>query len=114
MVAPRPGSEPPATPGGRSPTVLAEGELHYRNRFGPATVNRGAVLLECEWDGGTFESGMMLGGIFRSGRFAGGFFSGAIFLDGEWSGGVWHGGYDATGRYRPRTDAPPHRPESGG
>ena len=89
--------------------VLEEGELHYRRRFGPQTVNRGAVLLECEWNGGVFESGMILGGIFRSGSFRGGFFSGAIFVAGEWLGGEWHCGYDAAGVYRPRTDAPPHR-----
>jgi hypothetical protein len=62
--------------------VLAQGEFHHKRRFGPETVNRGAVLLECEWDGGVFESGIMMGGIFRSGEFRGGTFWGGVFWDG--------------------------------
>jgi hypothetical protein len=88
---------------------LRPGEFYVKKRFGPRAVNRGAVLLECEWSGGVFESGMMLGGLFRSGEFRGGTFSGAVFWDGFWLGGTWHCGYDRRGRYRPRTDRPPHR-----
>ncbi|HET9228096.1 MAG TPA: hypothetical protein VFR31_15580 [Thermoanaerobaculia bacterium] len=90
--------------------MLAEGELHHRRRFGPGTVNRGAVLLECEWDGGVFESGALVSGVFRSGEFRGGTFLGGTFLGGEWTGGSWERGYDGTGRYHPRTDHPPHAP----
>lgn len=88
--------------------VLAAGELHHQRRFGPDTVNRGAVLLDCEWDGGVFESGAMVSGLFRSGEFRGGTFLGGLFLDGAWTGGSWERGYDRQGRYRPRTDQPPH------
>jgi hypothetical protein len=88
--------------------VLAEGELHHQRRFGPETVNRGAVLLDCEWDGGVFESGAMVSGLFRSGEIRGGTFLGGLFLDGSWTGGTWERGYDRHGRYRPRTDRPPH------
>lgn len=88
--------------------VLAEGELHHQRRFGPGTVNRGAVLLDCEWDGGVFESGALVSGLFRSGSFRGGTFLGGLFLDGVWTGGSWERGYDHQGRYRPRTDHPPH------
>ena len=90
--------------------VLARGELHHRKRFGPETVNRGAVLLECEWDGGVFESGAMVSGLFRSGEFRGGTLMGAVFWDGEWTGGTWERGYDKEGRYHHRGDAPPYRP----
>lgn len=88
--------------------VLAEGELYHQRRFGPGTVNRGAVLLDCEWDGGVFESGAFVSGAFRSGEFRGGTFLGGTFLDGAWTGGSWERGYDRRGRYRPRTDHPPH------
>lgn len=88
--------------------VLAEGELHHQRRFGPGTVNRGAVLLDCEWDGGVFESGALVSGLFRSGELRGGTFLGGLFLDGVWTGGSWERGYDRQGRYRPRTDHPPH------
>ena len=86
--------------------VLSHGQFYRKARFGADTVNRGAVLLECEWDGGTFESGVMLGGIFRSGDVLGGDFSGVVFWGGRWIGGNWLGGFDHTGRYRPRTDSP--------
>jgi len=87
--------------------VLHEGEFHHKRRFGPETVNRGAVLLECEWDGGVFESGIMMGGLFRAGEFRGGTFWGGVFWDGVWTGGTWEAGFDRAGRYRPRTDVPP-------
>ncbi len=90
----------------RDGLVLGPGEFFRKVRFGKATVNRGAVLLECEWDGGTFESGIMLAGIFLSGVVRDGTFSGVIFRDGCWQGGTWLGGFDRSGRYRPRTDHP--------
>ena len=40
-----------------APAVLSRGEFYRRRRFGPETVNRGAVLMGCEWDGGRFEDG---------------------------------------------------------
>jgi hypothetical protein len=86
--------------------ILQAGEFYHKERFGPETVNRGAVLLECEWDGGVFESGVMLGGLFRDGEFQGGTFWGGIFWAGRWRGGTWESGFDREGRYRPRTDAP--------
>jgi hypothetical protein len=88
--------------------VLAEGELHHRRRFGPATINRGAVLLDCEWDGGLFEAGALVSGVFRSGEMRGGTVLGSLFWDGAWTGGSWERGFDRLGRYRPRTDRPPH------
>jgi hypothetical protein len=88
--------------------VLKKGEFYHRKIFGRETINRGAVLLECDWDGGTFESGIMMGGLFRSGLFVDGTFWGGVFWDGEWRGGVWENGFDRKGRYRPRTDHPPH------
>lgn len=88
------------------PTILLTGELHMQKKFGPGTINRGAALFECEWDGGVFESGMFVGGLFRSGRFAGGTFLGGIFLGGSWLGGVWEGGFDRVGFYRSRGDNP--------
>lgn len=99
----------PFPPGAMAQTlVLADGELHHQRRFGPETVNRGAVLLDCEWDGGVFESGAMVSGLFRSGEVRGGTFLGGLFWDGSWSGGSWERGFDRLGRYRPRTDHPPH------
>ena len=99
----------PFPPGAMAQTlVLADGELHHQRRFGPGTVNRGAVLLDCEWDGGVFESGAMVSGLFRSGEMRGGTFLGGLFWDGAWTGGSWERGYDRLGRYRPRTDQPPH------
>ena len=89
------------------PLILQSGEFYHKHSFGPETVNRGAVLLECEWHGGTFESGMLLGGCFHSGVFCDGFFSGAVFWEGEWESGTWWCGYDRRGRYRPRGDHPP-------
>jgi hypothetical protein len=98
----------PAMAASGDDTVLGPGEFHRRVQFGPGTVNRGAVLLECEWDGGTFESGLMLGGLFRAGDVRGGSFSGVLFREGQWHGGTWLGGFDRRGRYRPRGDRPPH------
>jgi hypothetical protein len=86
--------------------ILRAGEFYHHERFGPATVNRGAVLLGCEWDGGVFESGVMAGGDFRGGEFRGGTFWKGIFWAGRWRGGTWESGFDRDGRYRPRTDAP--------
>jgi hypothetical protein len=99
----------PFPPGAMAQTlVLADGELYHHRRFGPETVNRGAVLLDCEWDGGVFESGLMVSGLFRSGEVRGGTFLGGLFWDGDWTGGSWERGFDRLGRYRPRTDHPPH------
>ena len=95
-------SEPPAI-------VLTCGQLYSRERFGTNTVNRGAVLLECEWDGGSFESGLFIAGMFRSGQFLGGIFLGGIFWDGVWVGGEWEGGFDRSGIYRHRGDNPAPR-----
>ena len=82
--------------------MLRGGELRSHERFGPEAVNRGAVLWECEWDGGIFESGVMLGGVFRSGTFRGGVFWAGLWKGGTWSGGLWHNGFGEDGRYRPR------------
>lgn len=87
--------------------VLGPGQFFQKESFGPDTVNRGAVLMECEWDGGLFESGIMMGGIFRGGQFRDGRFWGGVFWEGEWLSGVWECGFDRTGRYHPRTDHPP-------
>lgn len=87
-------------------TVLREGEFRRREKFGPETTNEGAILMECEWDGGVFAAGTMIGGVFRSGVFRGGTISGTVWLDGEWIDGRWESGFDQTGRYRPRTDHP--------
>lgn len=86
--------------------VLSPGEVYRNERFGPTTVNRGAVLFSCEWDGGVFESGVMWGGVFRSGSFRGGLFWGGFFRGGVFEGGVWHHGYGPDGRYRPRGEPP--------
>ena len=48
--------------------ILGPGEFYYKENFGPGTVCRGAVLLECEWDGGVVESGALMGVVFRSGE----------------------------------------------
>ncbi len=64
----------------QEPLILLTGELHTNKKFGADTINRGAALFECEWDGGVFESGLFVGGMFRSGQFAGGMFLGGIFL----------------------------------
>jgi len=69
-------------------SILGPGELHIRKRFGPETVNRGAALFECEWDGGRFEAGLFTAGMFRSGTFVGGIFLGGIFWNGRWVGGT--------------------------
>jgi hypothetical protein len=92
-----------------APVVLTSGELYSRRRFGPNTVNRGAALLECEWDGGSFESGLFIAGMFRSGQFLGGVFLGGIFWDGAWTEGTWEGGFDRNGMYRYRGDNPARR-----
>jgi hypothetical protein len=89
--------------------VLERGEIHVRKKFGPDTVNRGAVLFECEWDGGRFEAGLFSGGMFRSGQFTGGTFLGGIFWSGAWMGGIWEGGFDRGGIYHSRGDSPPVR-----
>jgi hypothetical protein len=68
------------------------------------------VLLDCEWDGGVFESGLFVSGLFRSGELRGGAFLGGIFWDGTWSGGSWERGYDRLGRYHARAEHPPHDP----
>ncbi len=86
--------------------ILGPGELHFRKSFGPGTVNRGAALFECEWDGGSFEAGIFIGGMFRSGQFAGGAFLGGIFWSGTWAGGTWEGGFDRRGIYHPRDGRP--------
>ena len=86
--------------------ILVSGELHMNKKFGPNTINRGAALFECEWDGGRFESGMFCGGLFRSGQFTGGMFIGGIFWDGSWEGGIWGGGFDRAGIYRYRSECP--------
>ena len=91
-------------------TVLQKGEFYHKQTFGPEIINRGAVLLECEWNGGIVESGILMGCFFRSGQFRGGSFWGGVFWDGEWIDGVWENGFDRSGRYRPRTDHPPHHP----
>src|SRR5579872_2617442 len=88
------------------PTILLTGELHMHRKFGPETINRGAALFECEWDGGVFESGLFVGGMFRSGRFAGGTFLGGIFWGGSWLDGTWEGGFERVGIYRSRGDNP--------
>jgi len=88
------------------PLILLSGELHTNKKFGPETINRGAALFECEWDGGVFESGLFVGGMFRSGRFAGGTFLGGIFWGGSWLDGTWEGGFDRVGIYRSRGDNP--------
>lgn len=82
--------------------VLGPGEFHTHERFGSETVNRGAVLWECEWDGGVFESGVLLGGIFRAGEFRGGVVWAAWWKGGAWEGGSWHHGFGPDGAYRPR------------
>lgn len=87
--------------------VLTSGELFLSERFGPNTVNRGATLIECEWDGGSFEAGLFMGGMFRSGQFVGGMFLGGIFWGGTWFDGIWEGGFDRKGFYHSRGDRPP-------
>jgi len=88
--------------------VLQPGEFFHKVSFGADVVNRGAVLLECEWCGGSFELGTMLGGVFRGGAVLAGTFSGVAFVDGDWRGGTWLCGYDDQGSYRPRGDSPPY------
>jgi len=93
-------------PGPASTVVLRPGTVRCFERFGPGTVNRGAVLFCCEWDGGVFESGVLWNGIFRSGTFRGGVFRGGWWRGGVFEGGFWHRGYGPDGRYRPRGEAP--------
>jgi hypothetical protein len=90
----------------REQLILQAGELHANKKFGSDTINRGAALFECEWDGGLFESGLFCGGLFRSGQFAGGMFLGGIFWGGSWLDGIWEGGFDRAGIYRSRSDLP--------
>lgn len=85
---------------------LKSGQLHIQKKFGPETVNRGATLFECDWDGGRFEAGLFTGGMFRSGNFVGGIFLGGIFWSGTWMSGTWEGGFDRDGIYHPRNDNP--------
>jgi hypothetical protein len=89
--------------------VLETGEVYRQQKFGPSTVNRGAILFGCEWDGGRFERGLFMGGMFRSGEFAGGFFYGGLFLNATWLGGVWEGGFDRNGLFHARSDSPDKR-----
>jgi len=91
----------------QSVLVLLPGEWHFEKRFGPNTVSRGAVLFECEWDGGRFEAGLFISGMFRSGQFVGGIFLGGIFWGGTWLSGTWEGGFDRRGIYHSRGDIPP-------
>lgn len=86
----------------RAADVLGPGELHVHEHFGPGTINRGAVLWECEWDGGVFESGIFLGGVFRAGVFRGGVVWAAYWKGGTWESGFWHHGFGPDGAYRPR------------
>jgi hypothetical protein len=86
--------------------ILRRGELHIGKNFGPGTVNQGAALFECEWDGGRFEGGLFTGGMFRSGQFIGGIFLGGIFWGGTWVSGTWEGGFDRRGIYHSRGDGP--------
>lgn len=89
--------------------VLHPGEIHRQQKFGSSTVNRGAVLIECDWHGGRFEAGLFMGGMFRSGEFTGGTFLGGIFLAGEWIDGTWIGGFDREGFYHSRGAIPSTR-----
>jgi hypothetical protein len=89
--------------------VLKPGELYRQEKFGPNTVNKGAALLECEWDGGRFEAGLFTGGMFRSGQFVGGIFLGGIFWAATWLSGTWEGGFDRNGTYHSRGDSPSPR-----
>lgn len=89
-----------------STLILRRGELHVGKHFGPGTVNQGAALFECEWDGGRFEGGLFTGGMFRSGQFTGGIFLGGIFWGGTWVSGTWEGGFDRRGIYHSRGDRP--------
>ena len=91
----------------QKPLILLAGELHMNKKFEADTINRGAALFECEWDGGVFESGLFVGGLFRSGQFAGGMFLGGLFRGGSWAGGSWEGGFDRAGIYGSRSDCPP-------
>ena len=95
--------------GNTSELVLQPGEFHRHQKFGPHTISRGAVLIECVWDGGRFESGLFMGGVFRSGEFAGGTFLGGIFLSATWRDGIWIGGFDSEGFYHSRGATPSSR-----
>lgn len=89
------------------PLILEPGAIYCQKTFGPNVVNRGAALIQCEWNGGRFESGLFMGGMFRSGQFVGGTFLGGIFWSGAWLGGTWEGGFDCHGIYHSRGDHPP-------
>ena len=91
--------------------ILSPGEFFAHERFGPETVNRGAVLWECEWEGGVFESGVFLGGIFRAGTFCDGVVWAAWWKGGAWKGGFWHHGFGPDGSYRPRGAFPGSGPK---
>jgi len=86
--------------------VLSSPHNYMNMTFGADVENRGGVLLNCEWDGGRFVSGVFMGGIMRSGEFVGGIFLGGIFWGGFWRGGMWEGGFDRDGIYHPRGDDP--------
>jgi hypothetical protein len=89
--------------------VLYPGEIHRQQKYGSNAISRGAVLIDCDWDGGRFESGLFMGGIFRGGEFSGGTFLGGIFLAGMWIDGVWIGGFDREGFYLSRGVSPATR-----
>ncbi len=87
--------------------ILHPGEIHHGQKFGPHTISRGAVLFDCDWNGGRFESGLFMGGMFRAGEFTGGTFLGGIFLrSARWIDGAWEGGFDDEGLYRSRNVIP--------
>jgi hypothetical protein len=92
-----------------SEMVLKPGEIYRQRKFGANTVNRGAALIECEWDGGRFEAGLFMGGMFRAGEFTGGTFLGGIFHGGHWLAGTWEGGFDREGIYHYRGTGPAKR-----
>ncbi len=102
------GSTHASLPPNRHPgrLTLHAGEFYRGVTFGPDTVNQGAVLMSCEWNGGLFLAGSMMGGIFHDGEFRGGVFWGGIFLGGTWRSGTWWHGFDARGRFRHYGEVP--------
>jgi hypothetical protein len=92
-----------------SELVLQAGEIYRQRKFESNAVNRGAALIDCEWDGGRFEAGLFMGGMFRAGEFRGGTFLGGIFWDGRWVSGTWEGGFDREGIYHSRGSNPSKR-----
>jgi hypothetical protein len=89
--------------------ILYPGEIHRQQKYGSNAISRGAVLIDCDWDGGRFESGLFMGGVFRTGEFSGGTFLGGIFLAGMWISGTWIGGFDREGLYHSRGAIPSTR-----